>query len=362
MVAPFEKIEYNTPIYPIKYNSAGPRRKENIEMNLKGRDFLKLMDYTPDEIRYLIDLAAELKAQKKNGIRQDQDPALAGKNIALIFEKTSTRTRCSFEVAAHDLGMHATYLDPASSQIGKKESIADTARVLGRMFDGIEYRGFGQSIVEELAKYADVPVWNGLTNEFHPTQMIADMLTVREHLGKLKGVKFVYMGDARYNMGNSLMITCAKLGMDFVACTSKNYFPEKELVDYAQSVAAETGATITLTSDVKEGTRDADVIYTDVWVSMGEPDEVWAERIGELLPYQVNQAAIDNAKDSVIFMHCLPAFHDQGTGVGRQVFEKFGLAELEVTNEVFEGEHSVVFDEAENRMHSIKAIMYATLK
>ena len=331
-------------------------------MDLKGRHFLKLMDYSPEEILYLIDLAAELKAQKKQGIRQDQDPALAGKNIALIFEKTSTRTRCSFEVAAHDLGMHATYLDPSSSQIGKKESIADTARVLGRMFDGIEYRGYGQTIVEDLAKYAGVPVWNGLTNEFHPTQMIADMLTVREHLGKLKGVKFVYMGDARYNMGNSLMVTCAKLGMDFVACTSEKYFPEKDLVDYCKAVAAETGASITLTADVAEGTKDADVIYTDVWVSMGEPDEVWAERIGELKPYQVNAAAIENAKDSVIFMHCLPAFHDLNTVIGRQVYEKFGLSELEVTDEVFEGPHSVVFDEAENRMHSIKAVMYATLK
>ena len=331
-------------------------------MNLKGRDFLKLMDYTPEEIGYLIDLAAELKAQKKNGVRQDEDPALRGKNIALIFEKTSTRTRCSFEVAAHDLGMHVTYLDPSGSQIGKKESIADTARVLGRMFDGIEYRGYGQTIVEDLAKYADVPVWNGLTNEFHPTQMIADMLTVKEHLGHLKGVKFVYMGDARYNMGNSLMVTCAKLGMDFVACTSKNYFPEQELVDYCKEVAAQTGASITLTEDVAEGTRDADVIYTDVWVSMGEPDEVWAERIGELKPYQVNAAALANAKDSVIFMHCLPAFHDLNTTIGKQVYEKFGLSELEVTDEVFEGPHSVVFDEAENRMHSIKAIMYATLK
>lgn len=333
----------------------------NTNISLKGRDFLKLMDYTPEEITYLIDLAAELKAQKKNGIRQDTNPAIAGKNIALIFEKTSTRTRCSFEVAAHDLGMHVTYLDPSGSQIGKKESIADTARVLGRMFDGIEYRGYGQTIVEDLAKYAEVPVWNGLTNEFHPTQMIADMLTIREHLGTLKGVKFVYMGDARYNMGNSLMVTCAKLGMDFVACTSPKYFPAQNLVDYCNKVAETTGATITLTSDVAEGTKDADVIYTDVWVSMGEPDAVWAERIGELSPYQVNQKAIENAKDSVIFMHCLPAFHDLNTTIGKQVYEKFGLSELEVTDEVFEGPHSVVFDEAENRMHTIKAIMYATL-
>ena len=328
-------------------------------MNLKGRHFLKLMDYTPEEINYLIDLAAELKDKKKNGIRHDE---LTGKNIALIFEKTSTRTRCSFEVAAHDLGMHVTYLDPSGSQIGKKESIADTARVLGRMYDGIEYRGYGQEIVEELAEYAGVPVWNGLTNEFHPTQMIADMLTIREHLGQLKGLKFVYMGDARYNMGNSLMVTCAKLGMDFVACTNKKYFPEQKLVDYCKEVAAQTGATITLTEDVAEGTKEADVIYTDVWVSMGEPDEVWKERIEDLSPYQVNAKAFENAKETAIFMHCLPAFHDQGTKIGQEVFEKFGLSELEVTDEVFEGPRSVVFDEAENRMHSIKAIMYATLK
>ena len=327
-------------------------------MNLKGRNFLKLMDYTPDEIRYLIDLSAELKEQKKQGILHN---SLVGKNIALIFEKTSTRTRCSFEVAAHDLGMHVTYLDPSGSQIGKKESIPDTARVLGRMFDGIEYRGYGQEIVEELAKYAGVPVWNGLTNEFHPTQMIADMLTVREHLGHLEGVKFVYMGDARYNMGNSLMVTCAKLGMHFVACTSPKYFPNPELVAYCEGVAKETGATITLTDNVAEATKDADVLYTDVWVSMGEPEEVWAERIKELSPYQVNAKAFENAKDTAIFMHCLPAFHDLKTTIGQQVYEKFGLAELEVTDEIFEGPRSVVFDEAENRMHSIKAIMKATL-
>lgn len=327
-------------------------------MNLKGRHFLKLKDYTPEEILYLIDLAAELKDKKKKGIRHDE---LAGKNIALIFEKTSTRTRCSFEVAAHDLGMHVTYLDPSGSQIGKKESIADTARVLGRMFDGIEYRGFGQDIVEELAKYAGVPVWNGLTNEFHPTQMIADMLTIKEKFGKLKGIKLVYMGDARYNMGNSLMVTCAKLGMDFVACTSKKYFPEQELVDYCKGVAKETGASIALTEDVAEGTKDADVIYTDVWVSMGEPDEIWEERLRDLMPYQVNKAAMGNAKDTAIFMHCLPAFHDLKTKIGKEVYEKFGYSELEVTDEVFESEQSVVFDEAENRMHTIKAIMYATL-
>jgi ornithine carbamoyltransferase len=327
-------------------------------MNLQGRDFLKLLDYTPEEITYLIDLAAELKEKKKKGIPHDE---LRGKNIALIFEKTSTRTRCSFEVAAHDLGMQVTYLDPSGSQIGKKESIADTARVLGRMFDGIEYRGFGQDIVEELARYADVPVWNGLTNEFHPTQMIADMLTVREHIGHLRDVKFVYMGDARYNMGNSLMVTCAKLGMDFVACTSRKYFPDKKLVGICQDIAQKTGATITLTEDVEEATKEADVIYTDVWVSMGEPAEAWRERIRDLQPYQVNAAAMANAKPGAIFMHCLPAFHDLKTTIGREVYEKFGLSELEVTDEVFESEQSVVFDEAENRMHTIKAIMYATM-
>ena len=328
-------------------------------MNLSGRNFLKLKDFTPEEITYLVDLAAELKAKKKNGVPHDE---LKGKNIALIFEKTSTRTRCSFEVAAHDLGTHATYLDPSASQIGKKESIADTARVLGRMFDGIEYRGYGQEIVEELAKYAGVPVWNGLTNEFHPTQMIADMLTVKEKFGHLEGIKFVYMGDARYNMGNSLMVTCAKLGMHFVACTSKNYFPEAELVEYCREVAKETGATITLTEDVAEGTKDADVIYTDVWVSMGEPDEIWESRIKELMPYQVNRKVMENAGEQAIFMHCLPAFHDLETTIGKEIYEKFGLSELEVTDEVFESSQSVVFDEAENRMHTIKAIMYATLK
>ena len=327
-------------------------------MNLKGRNFLKLMDYSPEEILYLIDLGEKLKNEKKQGIPHAH---LTGKNIALIFEKTSTRTRCSFEVAAHDLGMHVTYLDPSGSQIGKKESIADTARVLGRMFDGIEYRGYGQEIVEELAEYAGVPVWNGLTNEFHPTQMIADMMTVREHLGKLKGVKFVYMGDARYNMGNSLMVTCAKLGMHFVACTSKNYFPDQKLVDYCKEVAKETGATITLSEDVEASTKDADVIYTDVWVSMGEPEEAWTERIKELMPYQVNRKVMENAKDTAIFMHCLPAFHDLKTTIGREVHDKFGLEEIEVTNDVFESDWSVVFDEAENRMHSIKAIMLATL-
>ncbi|MCM1106927.1 MAG: ornithine carbamoyltransferase [Blautia sp.] len=327
-------------------------------MTLKGRSFLKLMDYSPEEILYLIDLSAELKEKKRQGVIHD---SLVGRNIALIFEKTSTRTRCSFEVAAHDLGMHVTYLDPAGSQIGKKESIADTARVLGRMFDGIEYRGYGQEIVEELAKYAGVPVWNGLTNEFHPTQMIADMLTIREHLGRLSGVKLVYMGDARYNMGNSLMVTCAKLGMHFVACTNPKYYPDKELVDYCVDVASGTGATITLTDNVAEAAGGADVVYTDVWVSMGEPEEAWAERIGDLKPYQVNAAVFEYTKESAIFMHCLPAFHDLKTTIGRQVYEKFGMSELEVTDEVFEGPRSVVFDEAENRMHSIKAIMKATL-
>lgn len=326
-------------------------------MNLKGRNFLKLKDFTPEEILYMVDLAAELKDKKKKGIAHD---ALTGKNIALIFEKTSTRTRCSFEVAAHDLGMHVTYLDPSGSQIGKKESIADTARVLGRMFDGIEYRGFGQDIVEELAEYAGVPVWNGLTNEFHPTQMLADVLTIREHLGRIKGVKLAYMGDARYNMGNSLMVTCAKLGMDFVACTSKKYFPEQELVDYCKKVAAENGGSITLSEDV-EAVKGADVIYTDVWVSMGEPDEIWEERLKDLMPYQVNKRLMDIAGEQAIFMHCLPAFHDLKTKIGKQVYEKFGFSELEVTDEVFESEKSVVFDEAENRMHTIKAVMYATL-
>ena len=317
-----------------------------------------MKDFTAEEITYLIDLAAELKEKKKRGEAHDE---LRGKNIALIFEKTSTRTRCSFEVAAHDLGMGVTYLDPSGSQIGKKESIADTARVLGRMYDGIEYRGFGQEIVEELAKYAGVPVWNGLTNEAHPTQMIADMLTVREHLGGLKGIKFVYMGDARYNMGNSLMVTCAKLGMDFVACTDRAYFPEEELVQYAKEEAAKSGGSVTLTESVEEGCKDADVIYTDVWVSMGEPDAVWEERIRVLKPYQVNAQALSYAKEEAIFMHCLPAFHDLKTTIGKEVHEKFGLKELEVTDEVFEGSHSVVFDEAENRMHTIKAVMYATM-
>lgn len=326
--------------------------------DLTGRDFLTLRDFTKEEIEYLIDLSADLKAKKKKGERVD---FYRGQNVALIFEKTSTRTRCSFEVAAHDLGIGTTYLDPTGSQIGKKESIADTARVLSGMFDGIEYRGFGQEVVEELAKYSDVPVWNGLTNEYHPTQMIADMLTVKERFGKLAGLKFVYMGDARYNMGNSLMIACAKLGLHFVACTAKEYFPDRELVKVCEEYAKESGGSLFLTEDVTEGTKNADVIYTDVWVSMGEPDEVWEERIHALMPYQVNKKAMSNAKDTAIFMHCLPAFHDLKTKIGKEIYEKFGISEMEVTDEVFESEQSVVFQEAENRMHSIKAIMASTL-
>ena len=327
-------------------------------MDLTNRSFLKLLDYTPDEIEGLLDLAADLKAKKKAGVRHD---ALRGKNIALIFEKTSTRTRCSFEVAAHDLGMEVTYLDPSGSQIGKKESIADTARVLGRMFDGIEYRGYGQQIVEDLAHYAGVPVWNGLTNEFHPTQILADFLTIREHFGHLKGIRFVYFGDARYNMGNSLMVGCAKMGLNFTACAPKKYQPDPALVAQCEAIAAQTGGSITLTEDVKAGTKDVDVIYTDVWVSMGEPDEVWTERIKELSPYQVNKAVMDNAGEQAIFMHCLPAFHDLKTKIGAQMGERFGITEMEVTDEVFESGQSLVFEEAENRMHTIKAVMAATL-
>ena len=311
------------------------------------------------DLLYLIDLAADLKKKKKDGVlTQDMH---RGKNVALIFEKTSTRTRCSFEVAAHDLGMGTTYLDPSGSQIGKKESIADTARVLGRMYDGIEYRGYGQDIVEELAKYAGIPVWNGLTNEFHPTQMLADVLTIREKLGRIKGVKLTYMGDARYNMGNSLMVVCAKLGMHFTACTTKKYFPGAELVKICEALAKESGGSITLTEDVEAGTKGADVIYTDVWVSMGEPDAVWTERIRELTPYQVNKKVMENAGSQAIFMHCLPAFHDLKTKIGKEMGEKFGITEMEVTDEVFESGQSVVFDEAENRMHTIKAVMAATL-
>ncbi|MBE5884660.1 MAG: ornithine carbamoyltransferase [Lachnospiraceae bacterium] len=328
-------------------------------MNLKGRDFLKLLDFTPEEITYLLDLAAELKDKKKKGILVDD--MHRGKNIALIFEKTSTRTRCSFEVAAHDLGMGTTYLEPDSSQIGKKESTADTARVLSSMFEGIQYRGFDQSIVEELAKYSKVPVWNGLTNEFHPTQMLADLLTIREHFGYLKGIKLAYMGDARYNMGNSYMVTCAKMGMHFVACTTPKYFPDAALVEECKAIAAQTGGSITLTEDAMAGTKGAHVVCTDVWVSMGEPDEIWAERIRELSPYQVNKAIMDNAGEQAIFMHCLPAFHDLKTKVGAEIGERFGITEMEVTDEVFESPKSLVFEEAENRMHTIKAVMAATL-
>ena len=326
-------------------------------MNLKGRDFLTLLDYTPEELAYLVDLAAELKAKKKAGVLHD---VLRGKNVALIFEKTSTRTRCSFEVAAHDLGMGSTYLDPTGSQIGKKESIADTAQVLCGMFDGIEYRGYGQEIVNELAKYSTVPVWNGLTNEFHPTQILADFLTIKEHFGKLAGLKFAYMGDARYNMGNSLMIGCAKMGLHFVACAPKAYWPAPELVEKCKAIAAETGATITLSDDT-DAVKDADVVYTDVWVSMGEPVEVWAERIEALAPYQVNTELMAKAKPTAVFMHCLPAYHDHKTAVGKEMGEKFGRDAMEVTDEVFTGPQSIVFQEAENRMHTIKAVMAATL-
>ena len=327
-------------------------------MNLQGKSFLKLLDFTPAEIEGLIDLAASLKAKKKAGIPHKLHE---GKNIALIFEKTSTRTRCAFEVAARDLGMGVTYLDPTGSQIGKKESIADTARVLGRMYDGIEYRGYGQEIVEELAHYAGVPVWNGLTNEFHPTQILADFLTIREKFGKLKGIKFVYIGDARYNMGNSLMVGCAKMGMHFVACAPKKYFPTAALVAECEAVAKETGATLTFEENPTTAVKNADVIYTDVWVSMGEPAEVWEERIRELSPYQVNTTLMNIAGEKAVFMHCLPAFHDLKTIVGKEINQKFGIDAMEVTNEVFESPQSIVFDEAENRMHTIKAVMAATL-
>ena len=327
-------------------------------MNLQGKSFLKLLDFTPAEIEGLIDLAADLKAKKKAGIPHKLHE---GKNIALIFEKTSTRTRCAFEVAARDLGMGVTYLDPTGSQIGKKESIADTARVLGRMYDGIEYRGFGQEIVEELAHFAGVPVWNGLTNEFHPTQILADFLTIREKFGNLSGIKFVYMGDARYNMGNSLMVGCAKMGMHFVACAPKKYFPDAALVAKCEQIAKETGATLAFEEDPATAVKNADVIYTDVWVSMGEPAEVWEERIRELSPYQVNMALMEEAGKKTVFMHCLPAFHDLKTTVGKEIGEKFHIDAMEVTDEVFESSRSIVFDEAENRMHTIKAVMAATL-
>ncbi|MBQ6927190.1 MAG: ornithine carbamoyltransferase [Oscillospiraceae bacterium] len=327
-------------------------------MNLHGRDFLTLLDFTPEEISGLLDLAAEFKAKKKAGIPHKIHE---GKNIALIFEKTSTRTRCSFEVAGHDLGMGVTYLDPTGSQIGKKESIADTARVLSRMFDGIEYRGFGQAIVEELAQYASVPVWNGLTNEFHPTQILADFLTIREHFGHLKGIKLVYLGDARYNMGDSLMVGCAKMGMHFVAAAPEKYFPDASLTEKCRAIAKETGAVLEFETDPVKAVSGAQVLYTDVWVSMGEPAEVWAERINDLAPYQVNKSLMDAAAPGAVFLHCLPAFHDLKTGIGREMGEKFGRSEMEVTDEVFESPQSLVFDEAENRMHTIKAVMAATL-
>ena len=327
-------------------------------VNLRGKSYLKLLDFTPAEIRYLLDLSKDFKSMKRSGVPHKY---LDGKNIVLLFEKTSTRTRCSFEVAGRDLGMGVTYLDPGSSQMGKKESIPDTARVLGRMYDGIEYRGYSQQLVEELAKYSGVPVWNGLTDQFHPTQMLADLLTIEEKLGRLKGVNFTYMGDARNHMGNSLMVACAKMGLNFTACAPKALFPAQELVDTCHAIAAENGCTVTLTEDVKEGTANADVIYTDIWVSMGEPEGVWAERISLLTPYQVNAAVMKNARDTAIFMHCLPSFHDTRTTIGAEIAQKFGISEMEVTDEVFEGRQSVVFDEAENRMHTIKAVMYATL-
>ncbi len=327
-------------------------------MNLKGRDFLKLLDYTSEEIEYLINLAEDLKKKKKNGIPHD---TLKGKNIALIFEKTSTRTRCSFEVAARDLGMGVTYLDPNASQIGRKESIADTARVLCSMYDGIEYRGYGQEVVEELAKYSSVPVWNGLTNEFHPTQILADFLTIKEQFGTLKGLNFVYMGDARYNMGNSLMVGCAKMGLNFTACAPQKYFPDSALVDECKKIAKESGSKLCFEEDPIKATKNADIIYTDIWVSMGEPELVWAERINDLESYQVNSRLMKNAKDTTIFMHCLPSYHDKKTEIGKRICEKFNMTAMEVTDEVFESEQSVVFREAENRMHTIKAVMYATL-
>ena len=327
-------------------------------VNLRGKSYLKLLDFTPAEIRYLLDLSKDFKSMKRSGVPHKY---LDGKNIVLLFEKTSTRTRCSFEVAGRDLGMGVTYLDPGSSQMGKKESIPDTARVLGRMYDGIEYRGYSQQLVEELAKYSGVPVWNGLTDQFHPTQMLADLLTIEEKLGRLKGINFTHMGDARNNMGNSLMVACAKMGLNFTACAPKALFPAQELVDTCRAIAAENGCTVTLTEDVKEGTANADVIYTDIWVSMGEPEGVWAERISLLAPYQVNAAVMANARDTAIFMHCLPSFHDTRTTIGADIAKKFDISEMEVTDEVFESKQSVVFDEAENRMHTIKAVMYATL-
>lgn len=327
-------------------------------VNLHGKSFLKLLDFTPAQIRYLIDLAKDFKSLKRTGTPHRR---LEGKNIALLFEKTSTRTRCAFEVAGRDLGIDVVYLDPGSSQLGKKESLADTAKVLGRMFDGIEYRGFGQELVEELAKHSGVPVWNGLTNEFHPTQMLADLMTIEEVFGFCEGISLTYMGDARFNTGNSLMVLSAKMGMDFTVCAPRSLWPGEELINTCRIIAEETGASINLTEDVMEGTSNADVIYTDVWVSMGEPDEVWEERIQMLKPYQVNAQVMANAAPDAIFMHCLPSFHDLNTTIGKQIHEKFGITEMEVTDEVFSSPQSVVFDEAENRMHTIKAVIYATL-
>lgn len=328
-------------------------------VNLKGRDFLKLLDYTPEEIRHLLNVAIDLKRKKRNG---EPHRYLVGKQIAMIFEKDSTRTRCAFEAGAHDLGMQATYLGPTGSQMGKKETIEDTARVLDKMYDGIEYRGFGQEIVESLAKYSKVPVWNGLTNEFHPTQMLADVMTIQEEFGDPKGRKLVFCGDARNNVGNSLMVVSAKLGMNFACCAPKNLWPEESLVNECKQIAAETGATITLTEDIMEGTKDADVIYTDVWVSMGEPMELWQERINLLKPYQVTMQVMNNAKENAIFLHCLPSFHNNETTIGKEIEEKFGIKEMEVTDEVFESSKSRVFEEAENRLHTIKAVMLETLK
>lgn len=327
-------------------------------VNLRGRSFLKLLDFTSEEIRYLIDLSRNFKNLKRTNTPHKY---LEGKNIVLLFEKTSTRTRCSFEVAGHDLGMGVTYLDPGSSQMGKKESIEDTARVLGRMYDGIEYRGYSQELVTRLSEYAGIPVWNGLTDQFHPTQMLADLLTIEEHFGYLKGINFTFMGDARNNMGNSLMVACARMGLNFTACAPKDLWPANDLVSTCIEIATENECTITLTEDVEDGTKGADVIYTDIWVSMGEPDEVWESRIKLLSPYQVNEKVMGNANDHAIFMHCLPSFHDRSTTIGEDIYQKFGLAEMEVTDEVFESKYSKVFEEAENRMHTIKAVMYATL-
>ena len=329
-----------------------------MSINLRGKSLLKVLDFSKEELRYLLDLSKNFKDMKRAGVPHKY---LEGKNVVLLFEKDSTRTRCAFEVGAMDLGMGVTYLGPSGSQMGKKESIPDTAQVLGRMYDGIEYRGFSQETVEDLANYSGVPVWNGLTDQFHPTQMLADFLTIEEKFGRLEGLYFVYLGDARNNMGNSLMVMCAKMGVNFTACTTKDLFPSKELVDTCREIAKENGCTITLTEDVKEGTKGADVVYTDVWVSMGEPDEVWEARISKLAPYQVNKAVMDNCNEKAIFMHCLPAFHDLKTKIGKEMGEKFGISEMEVTDEVFNSKQSVVFDEAENRMHTIKAIMYATL-